>query len=94
MADQIRGAAAYGRSNILPAIRVRPSAADARQAVSTLYAPAAVVPLQACGGFNSVVELSSSTCGFTPRRLHAQAALRPTTLDRTIEHDVRSEVPV
>jgi hypothetical protein len=87
MADQMRETAAYVRSNVLPAIRVRPSFADARQAVSTLYAPAAVVPLQACGGFNCVVELSSSTC-----RIQAQAALHPTTLDRTIEHDTFNKI--
>jgi hypothetical protein len=74
----------YLRSNVLPTTRVRPSAGGRflTRAGTLTYSPASVDPLQASGGFNSVVELSAARC-----RQQAARAIFPVPLERSISVD-------
>lgn len=74
--------ARYHSSNVLPVERVRssPSAGTfVARAGAFTYSPASVDPLQASGGFNSVIELAATSC-----RQQAARAIRPVPLDRSI----------
>ena len=73
------------RANVLPSTRVRPSAPSGRFVAGlggAAYSPASVDPLQASGGFNSVIELAAASC-----RLQAGRAIHSGFLDRGITAD-------
>src|SRR5262245_6950030 len=70
----------YARNNVLPASRKVPAQTHGFHSVATvLFAPDAIDPLQVSGGFNSVIELSASTC-----RQQVANALNPIVLDRSL----------
>jgi hypothetical protein len=71
----------YQQANVLPSARVRPneSIAPLRTVGGTLgFVPGRIDPLQAAGGFNSVVELSAGTCLGSARNAMANVPLDET----------------
>jgi hypothetical protein len=74
--------AGYMGSNVVPSSRRRPSRRAAHfngGGLSVLYSADAIDPLQASGGFNSVIEFSALTC-----RQQVASALNPVALDRSV----------
>jgi hypothetical protein len=73
--------ATYIRNNVLPSARVHPSRVTGFVAGTgnVSYSPLSVDPLQASGGFNSVVELAAVTCC-----QQADRAIRPGPLDKSV----------
>src|SRR5262245_27693161 len=82
--------AGYMRNNILPSSRVRPSRSRAEfnsRIRGDFYSPLVVQPLRDSGGFNSVIELTASSC----LRV-AAAAIHPTPLDQPLTVDSYNRV--
>jgi len=82
MEMDLGGFAGYVSNNVLPQVRDRRSQNHGRfaaRAGATTYSPASVDPLQASGGFNSVVELAAGGC-----RQQVNRVIRPAPFDRSI----------